>query len=84
MVLPPDHIIVISCLDLDPRGLNVVFKILMFMSAGSLTTGYTNLIGLPITVLAACMVRYEIFDMYTLIERCIVKSFKECLQSDLR
>jgi hypothetical protein len=40
MVLPPDHIIVISCLDLDPRGLNVVFKILMFMSAGPLTTGY--------------------------------------------
>jgi hypothetical protein len=34
MVLPPDHIIVISCLDLDPRGLNVVFKILMFISAG--------------------------------------------------
>ena len=56
MVLPPDHMIVISCLDLDPRGLNVVFKILMFMSIGPLTTGYTDLIGLPITVLAACMV----------------------------
>jgi hypothetical protein len=56
MVLPPDHIIVISCLDLDPRGLNVVFKILMFISAGPLTTGYTDLIGLPITVLAASMV----------------------------
>jgi hypothetical protein len=42
MVLPPDHIIVISCLDLDPRGLNVVFKILMFISAGPLTTGYTD------------------------------------------
>jgi hypothetical protein len=39
-----------------PRGLNVVFKILMFMSAGLLTTGYTDLIGLPITLLAACMV----------------------------
>ena len=73
MVLPPDHIIMISCLDLDPRGLNVVFKILMFMSTGPLTTGHTDLIGLPITVLAACMVRYEIFDMYTFIERCIVK-----------
>jgi hypothetical protein len=55
-VLPPNHIIVISCLDLDLRGLNVVFKILMFMSAGPLTTGYTDLIGLSITVLAACMV----------------------------
>jgi hypothetical protein len=53
---PRDNIIVISCLDLDPRGLNVVFKILMFMSAGPLTTGYTDVIGLPITVLAACMV----------------------------
>jgi hypothetical protein len=41
---------------IDPRGLNVVFKILMFISAGPLTTGYTDLIGLPITVLAACMV----------------------------
>jgi hypothetical protein len=53
MVLPQDNIIVISCLDLDPRGLNVVFKILMFISAGPLTTGYTDLIGLAITVLAA-------------------------------
>jgi hypothetical protein len=40
----------------DISGLNVVFKILMFISAGPLTTGYTELIGLPITVLAACMV----------------------------
>jgi hypothetical protein len=56
MVLPPDHMVVISCLDLDPRGLNVVFKILIFMSAEPLTTGYTDLIGLSITVLATCMV----------------------------
>ena len=56
MVLPPDHIIVISCLDLDPRGFNVVFKILMFMSTGPLTTGYTDLIGLPIIVMAVSMV----------------------------
>jgi hypothetical protein len=41
MVLPPDHIIVISCLDLDPRGLNVVFKILML--AGFYTDPYLYL-----------------------------------------
>jgi hypothetical protein len=40
----------------DLRGLNVVFKILMFMSAGPSTTGYTDLIGFPITVMAVCMV----------------------------
>jgi len=33
-----------------------LFARVFFLSAGPLTAGYTDLIGLPITVLAACMV----------------------------
>jgi hypothetical protein len=48
-----------SRLDFEILGLNVVFKIPMYPSTGTLATGYTDLIGLETTVLAACIIQLD-------------------------
>ena len=53
------HIIVTSPCDLFTLGLKQVFNILIYLSVGPLTTGYTDCMFLLMTVLAASSVHAD-------------------------